>query len=158
MRNERKHKIEESQFCEYAKAQLLAGVPYQKLAEDLAGKGFEVSKTALIRYHKDVMGGKTEPRPSAPQHALPESEGEPIPFNPKADGLADLEEAYRRQIAIFAHKQKQYMEGKERFPTNELRALESLQKLIEAIHTARNSDARKVAKGKPVRDVWENFG
>lgn len=119
----RPNTIVNSEYREYIEEQLRAGVPYRKLATELADVGFNISHTALERYHKKYMGGQIEA--GEVEQELPRLPA--INLNDSNTPIRDmLENIYKRQIQIVAYKQDEYLAGNCRYPTAEVKALKTM--------------------------------
>jgi hypothetical protein len=127
----KKTSVENSPFREYIESELRKGTPYRDLSLALKERGEAISYTALHNYHRNKMNGEHEPPPVEQVEVEPEPE---IEFNPEADVIDTLNEAYKMQAQIFAAKQKEYATSGQRFPKADLQALKDLQALIKTHH------------------------
>lgn len=126
----KRSKILDSEFREFIDNELLKGTPYRDLSSELKTKGFQISASALLNYHRKHLSGTIE-REDVEQF---EEEATPIleSFNADIDAIETLTIAYKRQAQIFSEKQSQYMKGGARFPSQDLKALKDLQILIKS--------------------------
>lgn len=127
----RTNSIEESEYKDLIVSKLLAGISYRAISAELELLGVDVSHTALHSYHKNHLGGRVDKQIA--QMGEPQ---EPIDYDDRLKNEDVLKEVYKRQLQIVADRQKRYMNGECRLPSEEFRVLKTLTDIAAATKTA----------------------
>jgi len=128
-------KILGSEYKALIDSELIKGTSYrvlsQKLKEDY---NFEISHSALGSYHKKHLNNRID-KPEIEQYE-PDFEDDvqdvTITYNPEINSKESLQEMYDKQVQIVKELQAQYMEGKRKFPEQELKALKVLADMLKS--------------------------
>jgi len=134
------NKIINSQYKNIIDSELLNGTPYRALSENLKNDyGFDVSHSALSSYHKKYLGGKTN-KEDIEQIEPNEESGtfEAIEYDSTLENKEILKQMFTKQLHIVNNLQDKYIQGKRKYPEQELKALKLLDDLMKSNQISRN--------------------